>query len=139
MNSSHPPEVDQGILSPRVLVAEDNEFNADLVLQLLRTRHYEATLARGGRQAIELLRHGGYDALLLDVHMPDVDGFEVVRSLRAQEAATGEHLPVIALTALARDEDRERCLAAGMDAFLTKPVDAVALWRVLEQFTGSRL
>jgi CheY-like chemotaxis protein len=76
---------------------------------------------------------GGFDVLLLDVHMPEVDGFQVVAAIREQERATGGHLPVIALTARARREDREQCLAAGMDDFLAKPIQAADLWAALDR------
>lgn len=128
--------VSPGPASGHILVVEDNELNAELVEQLLRRRGYEVTLATGGRQAIELLAARRFDALLLDLHMPEVDGFQVVRELRAREASTGEHLPVIALTALSRPSDRDRCLAAGMDEFVSKPVEAIALWRLLERFVA---
>jgi CheY-like chemotaxis protein len=74
-----------------------------------------------------------FDALLLDVHMPGLDGFQVVQAIRERERATGGHLPVIALTARARREDREQCLAAGMDDFLSKPVQAADLWAAIDR------
>ena len=76
--------------------------------------------------------------LLLDVHMPELDGFQVIRAVREREWSTGGHLPVIALTARARQEDREQCLAAGMDEFLAKPIQAADLWAATERVTGSR-
>jgi two-component system sensor histidine kinase/response regulator len=79
-------------------------------------------VAANGREALALAEEGGVDLLLLDVHMPELDGFQVVQALRERERAAGGHLPVIALTARSRGEDRERCLAAGVDDFLTKPV-----------------
>src|SRR5205807_2655790 len=102
----------------RVLVAEDNEFNAQLLEQLLGRRGHRVRLASDGRQALALAQEEGFDLLLLDVHMPELDGFEVVQAVRERERSVGGHLPVIALTARARQEDRERCLAAGMDDFL---------------------
>jgi CheY-like chemotaxis protein len=85
----------------------------------------------------------GFDLLLLDIHMPELDGFGVVGAIRERERAMGGHLPVIALTARSRKEDRERCLAAGMDDFLTKPVAAVALLaaidRLLQKDEGRRM
>ena len=76
--------------------------------------------------------------LLLDVHMPELDGFQVVGAIREREQTAGGHLPVIALTARARQEDRDRCLAAGMDDFLVKPIQAADLWAATERVTGSR-
>ncbi|HEY0251607.1 MAG TPA: response regulator, partial [Kofleriaceae bacterium] len=123
----------------RILVCEDNEFNADVLLQLLRKRNYEVVLASGGRDAIRKAEIEHFDALILDLHMPDVDGFQVVADIRSRERTTGEHLPVIALTAQSRKEDRERCLAAGMDEFITKPVEAADLWLLLERIGSTSL
>ena len=107
--------------SLHILVAEDNEFSAQLLEQLLARRGHRVRLASNGREALALADRGGFDLLLLDVHMPELDGFQVVRAIRERERTAGGHLPVIALTARSRKEDRERCLAAGMDDFLTKP------------------
>jgi CheY-like chemotaxis protein/HPt (histidine-containing phosphotransfer) domain-containing protein len=112
----------------RVLVAEDNEFNAQLLEQLLGRRGHRVRVADNGRAALALASEGGFDLLLLDVHMPELDGFQVAQAVRERERAAGGHLPIIALTARSRQEDRERCLAAGMDDFLAKPIQAADLW-----------
>ncbi|MET0791958.1 MAG: response regulator [Polyangiaceae bacterium] len=119
----------------RVLVAEDNEFNSELLLQLLARRGHRVRLASTGREALRLVEAGGHDLLLLDVHMPELDGFSVIRAIRQREASTGGRLPVIAVTARARQEDRERCLKAGMDDFLVKPVSAAKLWESIARVT----
>ena len=106
-----------------ILVAEDNEFNAQSWSTLVRQGH-RVRLASNGREVLALAEQGGFDLLLLDVHMPELDGFQVVRAVRERERTAGGHLPVIALTARSRKEDRERCLAAGMDDFLTKPIQS---------------
>jgi PAS domain S-box-containing protein len=124
--------------SLRILVAEDNEFNAQLFEQLLVRRGHRVRLAANGREALAQAEAGGFDLLLLDVHMPELDGFQVVRALRERERSTGGHLPVIALTARSRQEDREQCLAAGMDDFLSKPVRAPDLWAAFDRVVGSR-
>ena len=121
-----------------ILVAEDNEINAQLLEHLLARRGHRVRLANNGREALALAAEGGFDLLLLDVHMPELDGFQVVQAVRAREQSAGGHLPVIALTARARQEDRERCLAAGMDDFLAKPIQAADLWAATERITGSR-
>jgi CheY-like chemotaxis protein len=90
-------------------------------------------LTTNGREALSLADEGGFDLLLVDIHMPELDGFGVVGEIRERERATGGHLPVIALTARSRQEDRERCLAAGMDDFLTKPVAAAALLAAIDR------
>jgi CheY-like chemotaxis protein len=121
-----------------ILVAEDNEINAQLLERLLARRGHRARLVNNGREALALTEEGGFDLLLLDVHMPELDGFQVIQAVRARERSVGGHLPVIALTARARQEDRERCLAAGMDDFLPKPIKAADLWAATERVTGSR-
>jgi signal transduction histidine kinase/ActR/RegA family two-component response regulator len=116
----------------RVLVAEDNELNSVLFESLLTGRGHSVELARSGRQALECLEGQNFDVLLLDLHMPELDGFQVVARIRERELTTGAHLPVVASTARSRSEDRARCLAAGMDYFLGKPLDSEALWRILD-------
>jgi PAS domain S-box-containing protein len=117
----------------RVLVAEDNEFNAQLLEQLLVRRGHRVRLATNGREALARAEIGGFDLLFLDIHMPELDGFQVVQAIRERERAAGGHLPVIALTARARKEDRESCLAAGMDDFLAKPIQAAYLWAAIDR------
>src|SRR5262249_53132588 len=117
----------------RVLVAEDNELNIALLRELLRQRGHVAQFARDGRTALELALAGACDLMLLDLHMPALDGFEVVRALRDHERGSTRHLPVIALTARSSVRDRERCLGAGMDEFLSKPIEAAVLWATVER------
>jgi PAS domain S-box-containing protein len=124
--------------SLHLLVAEDNEFNAQLLEQLLARRGHRVRLANNGREALSLAEGGTFDLLLLDVHMPELDGFQVVQTIRERERAAGGHLPVIALTARSRQEDREQCLAAGMDDFLAKPIQAAGLWAAIDRVTSAR-
>jgi PAS domain S-box-containing protein len=123
--------------SLRVLVAEDNEFNSQLMQQLLTRHGHRVQVVSDGRQTLALANAGGFDVLLLDVHMPELDGFQVIRALRERERTTGEHLPVIALTARSRPADREQCLAAGMDEFLSKPIRLPELLAAMERVTRS--
>ncbi|MDB5307582.1 MAG: domain S-box protein [Gemmataceae bacterium] len=116
-----------------ILVAEDNEFNAQLMEQLLTRWGHRLRLATNGREALTLAGKGPFDLLLLGVHMPELDGFEVVQAIRERERAAGGHLPVIALAARSRNEDRERCLAAGMDDFLTKPIRPADLLAAIDR------
>jgi CheY-like chemotaxis protein len=116
-----------------VLVAEDNPLNSQLIVHLLTTRGHQVTAVENGAEALRELDSKAFDLLLVDLHMPIIDGFEVVERLRARERSTGLHLPVVTLTARARAEDRARCLAAGMDDFLVKPIDRTALWSVIER------
>jgi PAS domain S-box-containing protein len=132
------PSASSFILHPssfplRILVAEDNEFNSQLLEQLLVRRGHRVRLAADGREALERAEEGGFDLLLLDVHMPELDGFQVIRAIRERERTSGGHLPVVALTARSRAEDRARCLAAGMDDFLAKPIQAAALWEAIDR------
>jgi two-component system sensor histidine kinase/response regulator len=117
----------------RILVAEDHEFNAKHLEQLLEMRGHHVRLATNGREALEMTDGGGFDLLLLDVHMPEVDGFQVVRVLREREQTAGGHLPVIALTARSREQDRRQCLAAGMDDYLSKPIRAADLFAAIDR------
>jgi CheY-like chemotaxis protein len=117
----------------RILVAEDNDFNADLLKQLLVRRGHDVRSASDGRKALTLAAEEDFDLMLLDVHMPELDGFQVIRAVRDRERSTSGHLPVIALTARSRPEDREQCLAAGMDDFLAKPIQAPDLWAAIDR------
>ncbi len=117
----------------RILVAEDNEFNAQLMLQVLGRLGHRVRVAKDGREALTRAESGDYDVMLLDIHMPEMDGFQVIRTIRAREAGANKHLPVIALTASARSQDRDRCLAEGMDDFLAKPIKAAQLKVAIER------
>ncbi|HEY3667958.1 MAG TPA: ATP-binding protein, partial [Polyangiaceae bacterium] len=120
-----------------ILVAEDNELNVALLEELLRRRGHHARFARDGRAALELAlkleTEEACDLLLLDLHMPGLDGLQVARAIREHEQGTSRHLPIIALTARSSAHDRERCIAAGMDEFLSKPIEAAALWAAVER------
>jgi PAS domain S-box-containing protein len=117
----------------RVLVAEDNELNVALLRELLRRRGHQAQFAGDGRAALDLALLGTFDLMLLDLHMPELDGFEVVRVVREREQGTDRHLPIIALTARSSARDRERCLGAGMDEFVSKPIETAALWATVDR------
>jgi two-component system sensor histidine kinase/response regulator len=121
----------------RVLVAEDNELNIVLVTELLRQRGHLARVVGDGRAALALAAEGTFDVLLLDLHMPDMDGFEVARAIRHRELGTGRHLPIIALTARSSARDRERALAAGTDDFLPKPIPIDALFTAIDRALGA--
>ena len=119
-------------------MAEDNRFNQQLVEHLLRRKGHDIRVASDGREALAALERGGFDLMLLDVHMPGCDGFQVIKTLRQREQATGGHLPVIALTARAMRSDRDHCLQAGMDDYLAKPIAAADLFRVMERVLAGR-
>ncbi len=117
----------------RILLAEDNAVNQKLVLRLIERRGWSATIACDGLRAIEAFRTGSFDLALMDVQMPEMGGFEATRIIRKAEAATGQRLPIIALTAHAMNGDRERCLEAGMDDYLSKPIQPKALFEAIER------
>jgi len=118
----------------RILVAEDHPFNQKLVENLLRRKGHDIRVANDGREALAALEQDNFDLMLLDVHMPGCDGFQVIEALRRREQATGGHLPVIALTARAMQSDRERCLQAGMNGYISKPVQPAHLAATVEKF-----
>ena len=118
--------------SLRVLLAEDNAVNRALVVNLLQKRGHTVVIAANGREALDAYARERFDAVLMDVQMPEVDGLEATAAIREREAGSGQRLPIIALTAHAMTGDRERCLAAGMDFYLTKPVRPADLYRTLE-------
>ena len=111
----------------RVLLAEDNVVNQRMMIRLLERAGHEVTLAENGREALNLARRGGFDVVLMDMQMPHVDGYEATAGIRAWERISGGRVPIVALTAHALKGDRERCLEAGADDYLSKPVDAKRL------------
>jgi CheY-like chemotaxis protein len=124
----------------RVLLAEDNLVNQTLAVRLLEKRGHEVVVTATGAQALEVLAKAGpFDLVLMDVQMPEMDGFEATVRIRQAEQQKGGHLPVIAMTAHAMKGDRERCLAAGMDGYLAKPLQPRELWQELERVADGAL
>jgi CheY-like chemotaxis protein len=111
----------------RILLTEDNLVNQRLAARLLEKQGHTVWVASNGREALDVLDRERFDVALLDVQMPEVDGFEATAQIRAREQTAGGHLPIVAMTAHAMSGDRERCLAAGMDGYLPKPIDPVNL------------
>ena len=117
-----------------VLLAEDNEVNRMLAAKLLTKRGHTYVAVNDGREAVAALGAGGtFDVVLMDVQMPVMDGFEATAAIRAGETGTGGHLPIVALTAHAMKGDLERCLAAGMDAYVSKPIRAAELYELIDR------
>src|ERR1700680_746993 len=108
----------------RVLVAEDNAVNQRLAARLLEKRGHRVTVTSNGREAVEALANRNFDLVLMDVQMPEMDGFEATALILEREKRDGTHMPIIALTANAMKGDKEQCLAAGMDGYLAKPIRA---------------
>jgi signal transduction histidine kinase/DNA-binding response OmpR family regulator len=122
----------------RILLAEDNEFNQQVVEHLLVRQGHTVRVAGNGREALAALEREPFDLLLLDVQMPELDGFQVIEAVRQREHAAGGHLPVIALTARSMKGDRERCLQAGMDDYLAKPARAADLFAAIDRLLAAR-
>jgi len=119
----------------RILLAEDNVVNQRVARGVLERKGFTVSVATNGRQALEALQREHFDLVLMDVQMPVMDGFEATRAIREREAGSATRTPIIAMTAHAMKGDRERCLAAGMDGYLTKPLDTGQLVQTIEHFT----
>jgi CheY-like chemotaxis protein len=113
------------------LLAEDNTVNQRVATRMLEKSGHTVLVAENGRKALDLLDREQVDLVLMDVQMPVMDGFEATALIRQRENGTGRRLPIIALTAHAMKGDRERCLAAGMDDYLSKPIHAPDLHRAI--------
>ena len=121
-----------------VLLVEDNVINQRVAEQILARRGHEVRIAHNGRQAVDVLERWTPDLVFMDVQMPEMNGIDATRAIRAREATMGGHVPIIALTAHALPADREQCLRAGMDDYLTKPVSPVALTQTVERIVEQR-
>jgi CheY-like chemotaxis protein/HPt (histidine-containing phosphotransfer) domain-containing protein len=119
-----------------VLLTEDSPYNQKLALAVLSRRGHRVTVANNGREAVVALRKRPFDIVLMDVQMPEMDGLEATRMIRAAERDSPRRTPIIAMTAQALKGDREKCLDAGMDEYLTKPVRATDLHAAIERLTG---
>ncbi|MBI4906446.1 MAG: response regulator [Acidobacteria bacterium] len=117
-----------------ILLAEDNTVNQRLAVRLLEKRGHAVTVASNGAEALEYMRRARFDLVLMDVQMPVMDGLEAVAQLRHQELTSGEHVPVIALTAHAMKDDETICLAAGMDGYVSKPIRPGELFAAIDKF-----
>lgn len=123
--------------SLKILLAEDNRMNRVLAIKLLERRGHRVTAAFNGAEAIEALERESFDVVLMDVHMPEVDGLEATRRIRAC-ADERRTVPIIAVTAHTAPDDRERCLDAGMDDFVEKPLRIDALTEAIERAIAVR-
>jgi two-component system sensor histidine kinase/response regulator len=123
----------------RVLMAEDNRVNQLVAVAMLKKRGHTVTVVDNGRLATEAVMHETFDVVLMDVQMPEMNGFEATLRIREQESQTGRRIPIVAMTAHAMTGDRERCIDAGMDGYITKPITMAALISEVESFGDRRV
>jgi two-component system sensor histidine kinase/response regulator len=128
LQTAHPPP-------SRILLAEDNVVNQRVAVRLLEKEGHYVVVAANGREAIAAWRDQLFDLILMDMQMPEMDGFETTSEIRRAEAGTNTRIPIIAMTAHAMTGDRERCLAAGMDDYIAKPVRKTDLMAIIERNT----
>ncbi len=121
----------------KILLAEDNLVNQRLAVRLLQKKGHRVTVAGNGQEALDAVAREPFDVVLMDVQMPVLGGLEATQRLREQERDTGKHLPVVAMTAHAMKGDRERCLAVGMDEYVTKPIQATELFDAIQKVLGT--
>jgi len=121
----------------RILLAEDNAVNQMLAVRLLEKRGYAVSVAADGRAALTALERDSFDLVLMDIQMPGMDGFEATAAIRGKEKLTGAHIPIIAMTAHALKGDQERCISAGMDAYVCKPIRTSELFSAIESLLAS--
>ncbi|MCK9453137.1 MAG: response regulator [Bacteroidales bacterium] len=117
-----------------ILVAEDQIINRKIVVQLLEKKGWNVNAVENGKLALEAVQEKNYDIILMDVQMPEMDGFDATRGIRVYETDKSYHTPIVAMTAHAMKGDREKCLAAGMDYYITKPVNPIELYSTIEKF-----
>jgi CheY-like chemotaxis protein len=120
----------------RILLAEDNAVNQTLAVRLLEKRGYIVSVAGNGLEALAALDKEGIALVLMDVQMPEMDGLQATMAIRDRERSTGRHIPIVAMTAHALKSDEERCLSAGMDAFISKPIRTNELFATIERLLG---
>jgi CheY-like chemotaxis protein/HPt (histidine-containing phosphotransfer) domain-containing protein len=126
---------DQKLIDGRplhILVAEDTPFNQKFILRLLDRWGYQAVVVENGKKALEALNKNDFDIILMDVQMPEMDGLEAASEIRKSEKQTGGHIPIIAMTAHAMKDDRERCIEAGMDEYIPKPISSDMLFNAIQ-------
>ena len=121
----------------RALLVEDNPVNQQIAIRMLERRGHSVKCVGSGREALDLLETEHFDGVLMDVQMPDMDGFEATAAIRGKESQAAAHIPIIAMTAHTMEGDREKCLTAGMDDYITKPIRPQALYRAVEEHVCS--
>ena len=122
----------------RILLAEDNPVNQTVAAKMLERMGHTVSIAENGMEVLGALEKQSFDLILMDIQMPEVDGFEATRSIRERERSTGEHLPIVAMTAHAMKGDKEKCLEAGMDGYIAKPINVQQLFETIESLFHDR-
>ena len=117
-------------------MVEDNEINQSLLTHILNGWQMSFDIAPNGKEALKMLGEKKYELVLMDIQMPVMDGMEAVTRLREEERRTGAHVPVIALTAHAMKDDEAQCIAAGMDGYVSKPIDPADLYAAIDRVLG---
>ncbi|MBW2192914.1 MAG: response regulator, partial [Deltaproteobacteria bacterium] len=125
-------KIEREHLPLKILVAEDTPFNQKFILRLLTRWGYQGVIAENGRDAVEALTKDSFDLVFMDVQMPEMDGFEATEAIRESEKQTGQHIPIIAMTAHAMKGDRERCIESGMDDYISKPISSGSLFEKIQ-------
>jgi signal transduction histidine kinase/DNA-binding response OmpR family regulator/HPt (histidine-containing phosphotransfer) domain-containing protein len=121
----------------RILLAEDNPVNQEVAQQMLQKRGHTVTIASNGREALKLVAQSEFDLVLMDIQMPEMDGFQATAAIRELEKKGSRRIPIVAMTAHAMKGDRERCLEAGMDGYVSKPVQSKLLYETIESITAT--
>ena len=118
--------------SLKILLAEDNLINQKMAKRILENQGWQVTVANNGKEAVEWIEKDGFDLVLMDIQMPEMDGLQATTEIRKREKDSGKHIPIIALTAHAFEEDKRTCLKTGMDAYTTKPIKIQELFGIIE-------
>ena len=122
----------------RILVVDDDPVISKVFALMLQRADFEVDIAEDGLKGVEMWETGEYDLVLMDVQMPRMNGFEATSAIRVKEKARGGHIPIFAVTAYTLEKDKEECLAAGMDAFITKPIDFKKCIEMIHTIIGQR-
>jgi CheY-like chemotaxis protein len=127
------------IIALKILIAEDNQMNQRVMTRLLELLGHQPHVAKNGVEAVTALNSQNFDLILMDCHMPEMDGYEATRAIRELESQSGRHIPIIGLTAATMQQELDQCLAAGMDEYVTKPVPKDILQEKLQSYARRML
>ncbi len=129
----------RGLQGVRILIAEDNAVNQKIVVKVLEKRGSSVKVVQNGQEAMDLFNKEPFDIILMDVQMPVLDGMEATRLIREEEKQTGKHIPIVAMTARAMEGDEQKCLASGMDGYVSKPIDSLKLYETIENLLEKKV